>query len=122
MRLIGKEHYRAHCRPIFKRLGILPLPCMYVLALVTCVKCNYFTFVKNSNVHNHGTRGKDNFHTPHARTKGVSLGPEHMGIKLYNRLPSGLKEIQTICVFRRKVRDFLLKNLFYSVNEYLGVE
>jgi hypothetical protein len=42
-----------------------------------------------------------------------------MGIKVYNALPSYIKmEINNPKRFKKILNDFLIKNTFYSLNEY----
>jgi hypothetical protein len=46
----------------------------------------------------------------------------NMEIQLYNNLPSDLKNLKNIHLFRRKVKPFLLQHTFHSVAEYLSYE
>jgi hypothetical protein len=41
-----------------------------------------------------------------------------MGIKIYNNLPSEIKTTQNFKAFKRKLKDYLLLNAFYSHKEF----
>lgn len=42
-----------------------------------------------------------------------------MAIKIYNKLPDGLKSEKSILVFQKRLKIYLIKECFYSVTEYL---
>jgi hypothetical protein len=42
-----------------------------------------------------------------------------MGIKIYNNLLSEIKTTQNVKAFKRKLKDYLLLNAFYSLKEFL---
>ncbi|KAG8244473.1 hypothetical protein J6590_022406 [Homalodisca vitripennis] len=58
VRILCGLNYRELCRDIFTELGLLTLPCLYILEVVLyCIsRC---TLVQGREVHNYGTRGKD---------------------------------------------------------------
>jgi hypothetical protein len=41
-----------------------------------------------------------------------------MGIKIYNNSPSEIKTTQNFKAFKRKLKDYLLLNAFYSFKEF----
>jgi len=41
-----------------------------------------------------------------------------MGIRLYNKMPTGMKQLDSFRDFRRKLKLFLLDDPFYSLNEF----
>jgi hypothetical protein len=43
-----------------------------------------------------------------------------MGTTLYNKLLEQLKKVEPKHRFKNKVKNYLLQNVFYSVNEYLS--
>ena len=45
-----------------------------------------------------------------------------MGVKLYNKLPNHLKNLENIQLFRKKLKFFLLLQMFYSIDKYLLYE
>ncbi|KAG8312357.1 hypothetical protein J6590_024863 [Homalodisca vitripennis] len=60
IRIIAKLSYRELCRPAFKHLQLLTLPCLYILETVSfCMsKC---TLMRGRDVHGYETRGRDNY-------------------------------------------------------------
>jgi len=43
----------------------------------------------------------------------------YTGIKLYNKLPQKLKQIDDSKDFKKQVKNFLLQNVFYTIEEFL---
>jgi hypothetical protein len=41
------------------------------------------------------------------------------GIKLYNKIPNKIREVEKIKYFKRELRSYLLWHTFYSVEEYM---
>jgi hypothetical protein len=46
----------------------------------------------------------------------------NIGIKLYNELPSHLKNLKNTQLFRRRLKLFLLQQTFYSLKKCLSYE
>ena len=44
------------------------------------------------------------------------------GVKLYDKLPNHLKNLQNVRVFRKQLKAFLLQQTFYSVDKNLFYE
>ena len=110
---------RDSCRPLFKSLGILPLPSMYIFALLRFVTQNRDHFVTNSEFHNINTRQQYYLHLPLPNLKKYQTGVFYMGIKLFNGLPDFLKkEFSNQKNFLLVVKNFLCVNSFYSLDEF----
>ena len=45
-----------------------------------------------------------------------------MGIKLFNKLPIQIKQLDDYKGFKREVTNFLLHNSFYTIEEFLHFE
>ena len=45
-----------------------------------------------------------------------------MGIRLYNKMPTRIKQLDSFKDFKRKLKLFLLHHHFYSLNEYFIFE
>jgi hypothetical protein len=43
-----------------------------------------------------------------------------MGIKLYNKFPNIIKKLKDIWKFKKRLKYFLLRHIFYSVDEYVS--
>jgi len=45
-----------------------------------------------------------------------------MSIKSFNKLPLQIKQLDNYKCFKREVKNFLLNNLFYTIEEFLHLE
>jgi len=111
---------REHCRAIFKKLCILPLPCQYILNILVFVK-KHLEVTLNSvgDQHSYSTRNKYNFSLVEHRTVLYKKGCKYTGIVLYNKLPSYIKARNPLNQFRKELQSFLLHHCFYSIKEYM---
>jgi hypothetical protein len=55
-----------------------------------------------------------NFVIPSAAKEVIS-----MGTKIFNGLPNELKGVNNFNVFKKKLKSYLLCNIFYSLQEFL---
>ncbi|KAG8270053.1 hypothetical protein J6590_093715 [Homalodisca vitripennis] len=80
------------CKNTFRELGLLTLPCLYILEVVLYFrsKCN---LVQGGDVHQYGTRGRDNFRVQQHRTATFERLPSEVGVKLINKLPEEIKQL-----------------------------
>lgn len=110
------------CKPIFKRLKIMPLPCVYIYQVLVFVWTSLVSsdsFRRNHLIHNHNTRQRDNLHVISTKTSLCKSGVLHSGTVLFNNLPSTMKNIESKKLFKRELKTYLLLNNFYSVHDYL---
>lgn len=119
VRIISGVSRLASCRQLFKGLNVLPLPCMYIFEIVCHVKLHLEMLEQNNVVHNHNTRQKLNLHAQFCRTKAYKKGVLNMGIKLYNKIPNKIREVEKIRQFKKVMRSYLVQHTFYSVEEYM---
>jgi len=107
------------CRSLFKQLRILPLPSQYIISVLLFVIKNKNLFQLNLQVHNIHTRSNDNLHLLSTGLTLVQKGVAYSGCKIYNHLPPQIKKISTnAALFKTTLKKFLLKYVFYSVDEY----
>jgi len=114
-----KVDQHTSCRNLFRTLGILPLPCLYISEMVCWIKYYRGKLEYNLDLHEHDTRHKTDLHPLTCRTNLAKNNGLNMGIALYNKLPQNLKKLDMKHIFKNKVKKFLLQNVFYSVDEYL---
>lgn len=107
------------CKPIFKKLNLLPLPCIYIYEVLVYVKNNLTEFTSNNDLHSHDTRNKMNLVIPDHTLSLYEKGPQFVGIKCFNKLPDDLKSINNIRAFKKNLFVYLRDNMFYSVAEFL---
>jgi hypothetical protein len=74
----------------------------------------------NGEIHDHCTRQKLDLHTQFCRTTLFKNSGTNVGIKLYNKLPNTIKQLDKTQEFSRRLKYFLLQHTFYSVDEYMS--
>ena len=78
------------------------------------VSTNRELFVNNADIHNFSTRSQKDLHLPIA-----NLSVFKKGIKIYNNLPTRIKQMSYDTLnFKKAVKRFLLDKSFYSLDEY----
>ena len=119
IRIMTKSNKHDTCRPLFKKLGILPLPLQYIFSLLLFVVTNKKLFLLNSQIHSIHTRHSDNLHIPQTGLTLVQKSVAYSGYKIYNHLPLHIKNISNnVPLFKSLLRKLLLQYVFYSVDEY----
>ena len=119
IRIMTKSNKRDTCRPLFKKLGILPLPSQYIFSLLLFVVTNKKLFLLNSQIHSIHTRHSDNLHLPQTGLTLVQKGVAYSGCKIYNHLPLHIKNISNnVPLFKSILKKLFLQYVFYSVDEY----
>jgi len=77
-----------------------------------------FTF--NIELHKINTRQKFDLHVPSVNLTNVQKDVHYSGITLFNSLPLGIKKVaHNTNKFKHELKKFLIKNSFYSVEEYI---
>lgn len=117
LRTIANVPHRTHCRNIFKAYKILPLPCIYMMEILLFVEKNISEFETNNYNHEYNTRQCAQLRIPSHQLTTVENNPRYIGVLLYNKLPPDIKYCRN---FKRAVKEFLLLNCFYSIEEYLS--
>jgi hypothetical protein len=102
------------CRHYFKELGILTVPSLYVLVLLTKLHKNESCEERYERLL---TRTKNIKFKFCPRLKVVAHSAGHQAIKLYNRLPTELKIITDNSLFHSELKRFLLRGCFYTMDE-----
>lgn len=121
IRIITGSQFRDSCKPLFKKLNILPVPSIYIFEILLFTRKNLNLF-ENNNSHNaYNTRNKSILKFPLHRTSSFENDIQYVGTKLFNALPADLREEPKISMFRKKIKTKLLEKLFYSVSEFISV-
>jgi hypothetical protein len=107
---------------MFTKLEILPLPSLYIFSLLRFVIKNKELFITNEATHSYGTQQCTDLHYPSVKLKKFQTGVHYMGVKLYNSLSTYIKtEIINAKIFELLLKKFLLKNSFYSLEEFYNL-
>ena len=74
------------------------------------------TWQKNSDIHTHTTRNKNNFYIVNFNKNYLNKNylnkfPLYHFPKVWNSLPESIKEINSRTLFARKLYDYLIKNI-----------
>ena len=121
IRIIVGLRSRDSCREHFKALKILPLQSQYILSLLLFVVDNRSYFKENSDIHGINTRTKSNLHQPLANSSTYQKGAYYYGIKVFNGLPSQIKDLSANRnQFKCALKSFLYSHSFYTLDEYLS--
>ena len=120
-RLMTFSHFQAHSEPLFRQLSILSIYKLYQYQLGLFMYqqlrglipiSGTFSFVTNASVHDHFTRHHAKIHIKPCRTKKRQLTVVFQGPNLWNTLPPTLTECSSLPIFKKKMKTFLLANLF----------
>jgi hypothetical protein len=120
IRIVTGQGVRTSCSDLFKMMEILPLKSQYIFSILLFVVKNIKRFISNYDSHNVRTRQCENLHYPSAVLTLYQKGVYFMGIKMFNKLPSYLKElVESPKIFKRTLS--LVSNCFYKLEEFYGV-
>lgn len=108
---------RTSCKPVFKNLRLLTVPCIYILETLKMVHKNPVIFGKYKFSHDHNTRKGNVFQYPTHQLKKYESSPLYMGLKMYNHLPKYYRDL-TPSIFVRNVKEKLFRKAYYSLGEY----
>jgi hypothetical protein len=76
-------------------------------------------FISSMDSHNLETRQSNNLYTPQANLSVYQKGAYYSGVKIFNKLPSNIKNVNVnITKFKTTSKRFLYANSFYTLEEY----
>jgi hypothetical protein len=121
IRIIMNSNKNTSCRELFKKLYILPLQSQYIYSILLFITKNKDQFSPNSHVHTINTRHSNNLYVPVANLTLYQKGVYYSGIKIFNHLPTTIKNLSDDKnKFQIALRKFLVNNSFYSQEEYFN--
>lgn len=121
IRIIAGLKYRDDCKLEFINLSILTLPCAFILQSLLYIKENEDKFTTHSQIHSYPTRNRDKININFLRLRKTQNGTNYYGILFFNVLPMHVKQLD-MNKFKISVKNFLLKNAFYSFEEFLAAD
>lgn len=119
IRIMANAGFKDSCRPLFKKMGILTQPSLYLFNLLNYFHINFNTIQEHQNQHSHNTRFKENIKYPSHRLTLLEKSPYYMGIRVFNKLPKPIRLIENHNQFKKTVREILINKAYYSVKEYM---
>ena len=82
---------------------------------------SHYYFKENSDIRNINTRTKSNLQQPLANLSTYQKGAYYYGIKVFNSLPSQIKDLSANRnQFRCALERFLYSHSFYTLDEYFS--
>lgn len=118
IRTIVRISQRDTCRPFFKELGILTVPSLYVLVLLTNLKKYIYDYeTGDDRLAREKSRRKDLGHRIIPAFEIVRHGPQCQAVKIFNKLPLDLKSILYTSSFKARLKTFLLEKCLYSIDD-----
>lgn len=119
VRILAKLKCRESCREAFRELGVLTLPCLYILE--TALYCRYkCSLTQGGDIHGYETRARDRLRTRQHRTVAYEHVPSQAGIKFLNSLPECLRTEMNPRKFKARLKVHLVSLAFYTVGEFLA--
>jgi hypothetical protein len=116
-----KSSKNASCQQLFKDLNILPMQSQYIFSILLFVTKNKDQFLSNSQVHKINTRQTSDLYAPTANLAIYQKGAYYSEIKIYNHLPTAIKELSgDKNKFKLALKRYLLHNSFYSLEKYFS--
>jgi hypothetical protein len=110
---------RDSCRELLKNLKILTLVSQYIYSVVIFLIENRNYYICNYDIHKRNTRQGTNLHQPMFSLSLYQKGLNNMGIKIFNNLPSSIKELHvTPQKFKLLLINVLYSNTFYTLDKY----
>lgn len=110
------------CKPLFKSLSILPLPCLYIFESAKFVKQNLHYFKTAKDIYSRSTRNTDRLVSEFCpKSTRFKKNCYWMCITLYNKIPKSVQELP-LNRFKVALYRWLNEKAFYSVTEYLNYE
>jgi hypothetical protein len=121
VRAICRLPPRTSCRPLFKDLGILTLPSLYIFETCKFTRLHPDLFIKLSSVCKFNVRDTEKLVLPVTyKTKLCSKNSYAMAIKLYNNLPIDIRRL-ALKPFISALHKWLIDKCFYTTQEFFNV-
>ena len=123
IRIIMNTRNRDYCHQLVKNLKIWSLKSQYthIFFLLLSVAKNRDLYESNSEIHNINTGCSSDLHIPTTNLTTFQKGPFYFGIKVFNHLPTSIKNTSNDKnQFRSVLKSFLLIKSFYLLEEYFA--
>jgi len=95
---------------------------LYILEVLCFIKQYQRNLQQNFAIHGHNTINKFDLHTRYCSSVLYQRSVTNVGIKLFNKLPIHIKQLDNHNGFKTGVKTFLLHNSFYTIEEFLHFE
>lgn len=119
IRLIFGIKVPTSCKEFFIENKLLNLTCIYIL------KCSMYVFKYKQKfkqlAHNHSyaTRHGTNLLYPRHTTTRYEKSPYYSCVRIFNHLPKVIRDETEANKFRKKLKEYLFANAFYTFKEFM---
>lgn len=118
LRIMLHLSYGHTCRGLFRKHSVLTVCGVYIFECVMFVRRHQSQFAGSRSVHGYSTRHAADFVYPNHRYTVTEKLPYYSMLKLYNRLPAGIKSIYPDNRFRTEVFKFICNIEPYTIGEF----
>jgi len=119
IRTITNSKKRDSCRNLFRNLNVFTFISQYIFSLLYFVITNSKQYITYSSIHGRNTRYGSDFHQTISNLSLYQRGSYHMGLKIFNSLPTCIKDIScNLKVFTYLLKIFLHSNSFYTLEYF----
>lgn len=118
IRCIASLARRDSCKGHFEELNIMTVPSLYIYSCLLNVKENLNKYDLRKTIHEHNTRTGHTIDLPYSRLSKVHNSHQHLGLRLFNRLPETAHSIP-YSKFKNVLGEWIKEKAYYSVKEYL---
>jgi hypothetical protein len=116
IRVILNVPYNASCRGLFKKLGFLTVPCLYIFHCVMYVKSHLYRFESVEQIHSYNTRNCKSKIIPNNRLSKTQKTYKVYGLTFYNILKQDIRDLP-LKKFKLTLKELLLQSEGYSISE-----
>lgn len=122
IRILANINNRDSCRSHFRRLNILTLVSIYIYEICKFLRNHKDLFGRERDDHvRPNMRKRDKLvGSYNTSLKIVSAGTHHMAIKIYNKIPHSIKNIEKDIIFMNELNNYLLLHSFYNLQEFFN--
>ena len=121
IRAICRAGPRESCRPLFRRLNLLTLTCMYIYETCSFVRSHPRLFVTLEPDSRLRPRDPTLFSVPVYKSTFCRRNCYYMAIQIYNRLPRDMKQLPKN-LFLGKLLAWLHEKCFYNLNDFFNYD
>ncbi|XP_074035352.1 uncharacterized protein [Leptinotarsa decemlineata] len=118
IRLIFNISSRQSCRQVFKTKRILTVTSIYLMKLLSYIFNNKHSFPIDSDSHSYNTRNKNDIKLNKPKHSYYKKSPINAGCRFFNCLPKEIKYAGSLAVFKYRLRELLIRECFYTVEEF----
>ena len=120
IRVISNSGFKDHTEPLFRELHIMKFEFLnhFLTGLFMFKVMNNLLppicqdlFIVNQSIHHYDTRQKHNIHIFHYRVNTSLFSIRINGPRIWNELPTSLRELPALHVFKKKLRKLYLEHI-----------